>query len=302
MSKVSETAPHIVACGTEGLAVYSVVYTTLIIPISLVTSNVATGLASDSLLMTCRVLIHSPNGSVMKVRAILDSASSASFISERLTHLLEFPHTRRNVRISGVAGLSHGTLSHSVVQFALLPVQSPTDKSQVSAIVIPRVTCDLPVKPVTPKLSWDHLSDIPLADPDFGRPGRIDLFLEVDIFVTSLLHGRRVGSPGSPTALETIFGWVLAGLVESQGHRRHVTTHHAFATTGDDLLHKFWEIEETPGNHILCSLEEQTVLSHFKENHHRNEAGRFVVPLPKKSNAPSLGESRSQAVRKVSLS
>ena len=129
------------------------------------------------------------------------------------------PHTRRNVRISGVAGLSHGTLSHSVVQFAISPVQSPTDKSQVSAIVIPRVTCDLPVKPVTPKLSWDHLSDIPLADPDFGRPGRIDLLLEVDIFVASLLHGRQVGSPGSPTALETIFVWVLVGLVESQGHR-----------------------------------------------------------------------------------
>ena len=212
-------------------------------PISPVISNVATGLSSDSLLMTCRVLIHSPNGSVMKVRALLNSASSASFISEQLTHRLEFPRTRRNVRISGVAGLSHGTPSHSVVQFAISPVQLPTYKTQVSAIVISCVTCDLPVKPVTPKRSWDNLSDIPLADPDFGHPGRIDFLLGVDIFLASLLHGRQLGSPGSPTLFETRFGWVLAGLLESQGHRRHVTTHHAFATTGDDLLRKFWEIE-----------------------------------------------------------
>ena len=100
-------------------------------------------------------------------------------------------------------------------------MQSPTGKSQVSAIVIPRVSCDLPVKPVTPKFSWDHLSDILPADPDFGHPSRIDLLLGVDIFVASLLHGRRVGSPGSPTALETNFCWILVGLVESQGHRRH---------------------------------------------------------------------------------
>ena len=177
-------------------------------------------------------------------------------------------------------------------------MQSPTDKSQVSAIVTPCVMCDLPVKPVTPKPSWDHLSDIPLADSDFGCPGRIDFLLGVDIFVASLLHGRRIGFADSPIALETRFCWVLAGLVESQGHRRHVTTHHVFAITGDDLLRKFWEIEEGPRNHIVCSLEEQAVLSHFKENHNRNETGRFVVPLPKKSNRPSLGESHSQAVRR----
>ena len=99
-------------------------------PVSSVTSNLATGLASNTLLMTCWVLIHSPSGSVMKVRALLDSASSTSFISERLTHLLEFPHTRQNVRISGVADLSHGVPSHSIVQLAISPLQSPADKSQ----------------------------------------------------------------------------------------------------------------------------------------------------------------------------
>ena len=143
-------------------------------PVKPVTSNLATacmyGLASDSLLMTFWVLVHAPNGSVMKDRALLDSASSALFISERLTHLMEFPRTHQNFKISGVAGLSHATPSHSIVQFAVSPVNSPADKAQVSAIVVPRVTCDLPVKPVTPQLSWKHLSDIPLADLTLDVP------------------------------------------------------------------------------------------------------------------------------------
>ena len=68
------------------------------------------------------------------------------------------------------------------------------------------------------------------------------------------------------------------------------------------LLRKFWEIEEGPGNNTDLSPEERAAVSHFKENHHRTKDGRFVVPLPKKPDPPSLGEFRSQAVRRfVSL-
>ena len=40
---------------------------------------------------TCRVLIAAPNGSSVEVRALLDSASSASFVSEHLTQSLGLP-------------------------------------------------------------------------------------------------------------------------------------------------------------------------------------------------------------------
>ncbi len=62
------------------------------------------------------------------------------------------------------------------------------------AIVSPMVTCDLPISPVSFDLSWKHLSDIPLADPDFASPGRIDILLGVEVV---LLDGRRRGPPGS---------------------------------------------------------------------------------------------------------
>ena len=86
------------------------------------------------------------------------------------------------------------------------------------------------------------MNDIQLADPSFGHPGRIDVLLGVEVFVESVLSGRRSGPPGSPMAFETEFGWVLAGGTCAPFH--HVVVHHSSLLSGDDLLHRFWEIEE----------------------------------------------------------
>ena len=140
---------------------------------------------------------------------------------------------------------------------------------EVSAIVVPRVTCDLPVL-FDP--SWNHLEDIPLADPDFGRPSRIDLLLGVDVFVEILRQGRRFGPPGSPSAFDTEFGWVLAGRLNPPGPN-HAASHHASFVAGDDLLHRFWEIEENPNSEVSLSSEEQSAMRHFRETHYRSDAG-----------------------------
>ena len=59
-----------------------------------------------------------------------------------------------------------------------------------------------------------HLDGLPLADPDFGLPGRIDALLNVDVFIDTLLSGRCSGPPWSPVAFETEFGWVLGGSLD----------------------------------------------------------------------------------------
>ena len=58
------------------------------------------------------------------------------------------------------------------------------------------------------------------------------------------------------------------------------------------------EVEEPPGSDSSLTIEERTVVEHFKRNHSRVSDGRFVVPLPKKTSVSALGESRSQAVRR----
>ena len=51
-------------------------------PTAPILSHATMGIRSDLLLMTCRVLVQSSNGSTMEARAILDSGSTASFVSE----------------------------------------------------------------------------------------------------------------------------------------------------------------------------------------------------------------------------
>ena len=68
--------------------------------------------------------------------------------------------------------------------------------------------------------------------------------------------------------------------------------------TSDDLLQRFWEIEEETKPELNLSPEEKSVVNHFEQTHRCTPDGRFVVPLPKKPSPPSLGESRSQVVRR----
>ena len=133
-------------------------------------SNTAAGLSSKSLLMTCHVLVDPPDGSSIEARAILDSASSASFVSEHLSQSLHLPRSQQGVQISGITGLSHDSPLQAVASLTISAVWSPSKKFKVTAIVVPHVTCDLPLHPISFDLKWRHLEGISLADPDFGLP------------------------------------------------------------------------------------------------------------------------------------
>ena len=204
--------------------------------------------------------------------------------------------------MSGIGGISHKPPIQSVTRFQLSSLQPSGRKIDITAVEVPKVTCDLPLKPVTFEISWTHLSDLPLADPGFGQPGRIDILLGADVFVEVLSQGRRNGPTGSPTAFKTDLGWVLCGSAgftsTSTQANVHITTFHASATSSDDILRKFWEIEESPSDQASLSIEERAVARHFESNHSRSEEGRFIVPPPKDSNARPIDESRSQAVNR----
>ena len=53
-----------------------------------------------------------------------------------------------------------------------------------------------------------------------------------------------------------------------------------------------------PTDKPVLSPEEHAAIKHFEDQHYCSDSGRFVVPLPKRSDAKQLGESRSQAVRR----
>ena len=60
---------------------------------------------------------------------------------------------------------------------------------EVEASILPKVTDDLPMVSVSLVTWWKHLSDLELADPDFGIPAGVDILLGGKVFSKAVLHG-----------------------------------------------------------------------------------------------------------------
>ena len=162
------------------------------------------------ILMTCKIQVVGPSGYTAQARALLDLASSTCFITERLAQHLCLPRTQQSLNISGIGGINARSASGGMVRFSVMHLDGKGRAIPVDTVVLSRVTIDLPTQPIAYNQRWKHLMGLRLADPDFGKPERIDILLGVDVLSQSVCYGRRYGPVGSPTAFSTCFGWVLA--------------------------------------------------------------------------------------------
>ena len=111
----------------------------------------------------------------------------------------------------------------------------------MTAVVVPS---DLPLHPIPFNLKWKHLSGLQLADPVFGQPRKIDILSGSKFLLKCCSTGGGLDHLNLPSCSETKFGWVLAGRTDAGAIDGHITTFHTSLVSGDDLLRKFWEIEE----------------------------------------------------------
>ena len=137
----------------------------------------------------------------------------------------------------------------------------------ITVVVLPCVTCDLPLQMVHSKPEWTHLTDLPLADHEFGCPGWIDVFLGIEVFTRVLCNGQWQGPPGFPTTFNTNFGRVPAAETiypTPFSSPRSITTHHAAIVIGYEILQHFWELEQRPSEQSTLSAKEHCFIEHFK--------------------------------------
>ncbi|KAL1130552.1 hypothetical protein AAG570_011798 [Ranatra chinensis] len=163
---------------------------------------------SSVLLATALVKLYTSKTNFIIVRAVLDSASQASFVSEAAVNSLKIKRDHSAIPISGIglsdsqsSGLSHisvASLSGAVVStnhpFLVLPV-------------ITRVASSLPPSPEFTAA----LKNVVLADPSFNSGAPIDCLLGASIFPTILTGAPRSLGPSLPYAVPTLFGDVLMG-------------------------------------------------------------------------------------------
>ena len=85
----------------------------------------------------------------------------------------------------------------------------------MEAIVFPKITSDMPSRSVPFDKKWKHLVGLPLVDSQFGVPRSVDIHLGADIFSRVVIQGPVLGPPGTPSKINTCFGWALTGTVQN---------------------------------------------------------------------------------------
>ena len=245
------------------------------------------------LLATASVLVKDGHGDFQKCRALLDPGSQASFVSEACAQRLRLRRTKAELGVTGVSDRTC-SVSKSCVTLNISSALDANFATVAVAYVLPRVTTLIPTSTVKPN-HWSHLQDLTLADANFHKPGDVDILIGADVYYDCLQDGFIPPRDGAPSAQRTIFGWVIAGPTK-EPQQITVVCHHVSVTT-DELLRKFWEIEEVPhASHY--TREEEECETHFQRTHTRDSSGRYIVHLPFKSTAMPLGNSWYQARRR----
>ena len=163
------------------------------------------------------------------------------------------------------------------------------------AAVVQEVTCKLPLQGASP-----HLKYLELADPTFHDPGKIDMLIGCDLIPEILMQNQITGPVGTPIAVQTIFGWAILGKYLPQQHTQTIN----LITPKEpgpvnDLLTRFWRVEEPPESTPMYTPTEELVQEHYLKTHiYVADPGHYQVSLPKTIDQPNLGLSRPQALNR----
>ncbi|XP_073811701.1 uncharacterized protein [Musca autumnalis] len=243
----------------------------------------------ETLLFTALVEVES-NGQRFEARAIIDSGSQSTFVSEKLKNRLRLPTKRNLVHVSGLNPAMMETSTQACI-FTLRSRLNPDFKLDVWAPVLKTLAFNLPPRNVDIE-NYDDL-DQPLADPRFNKSRPVDILIGLDISSNIFDLAVPMRSHGSLLTHKTVFGWTVGGPVErSTQSTRQVSLFNAVAL--DNLLTQFWEVEETPIE-TLRSKEDIYCENLYKTTTSRTASGRYMVDLPFR-NDEELGRSRNIAM------
>ncbi|XP_066903430.1 uncharacterized protein [Halyomorpha halys] len=165
----------------------------------------------------CAVLHSAP------ARLLLDSGSQYTFVTAELTTRIGGQLQSFDGRIAGLGGTQVANIKGAMT-FRLRSLVDDTTNFKVRALVVERITSDLPRRPVPSRVIGDLSSHV-LADPCFGVPGPIDLLIGVDLY-PRLVTGAptKAFGNGHLYRLPTVLGKFVMG------------THSNSASTGISLL------------------------------------------------------------------
>ena len=242
------------------------------------------------LLATAKIRVRSSDGREIRLRALIDSGSEATLISERAVQSLRLRRQKTKIKITGIGDKCSG-VANFTVRILLGSCEGKSEFIKARAIVLPALT-SYSRTPNFKHSAFSHLQGLTFADGDSSTHDRVDLIVGADLYGSILLEGLRRGSASEPIAQNTIFGWIVfgpckqcpSGQSDSSINQSRATCLYSFTSeTMESDLRKFWELEEVPES-LSLTEEEERCEKHFASSHCRRSDGRYVVRLPFKQN------------------
>lgn len=253
------------------------------------------------LLATARVTLYKADGRPIQAKALLDSASQNSFITDSLVNKLNYVPYNRRLNISGISQDSF--MSHKMIDL-VIHSNVQNKKFDLSCAILSNITCKLP------QISLDEsLLKIPthikLSDPFFSSPSQIDILIGAELYYDLLLNETYKLGKNLPVLQNTHLGWVIAGNFPistpqmnkslSQLIMNDLTPHINNAqgavsmfiqsseiSSLDNLMQRFWNIEEVSESSVK-TVEDELAENIFCSTTKILANGSFQVDLPLKS-------------------
>ena len=261
---------------TDGRQPAPLVNTKSLDPSSSLPQSLSCSSEASVLLGTAIAHIRDNLGRRHTIRTVIDCGSQLSFITLECATRLSLNVTKGSTPISGL-GNSLVAVTRGTVQCELQSPLNPHIVIGACAVILPKITTDLPNSRL-PLRVHSEIQHLPLADPDFDRPGPIDFLVGADLFPHVFLGSNSISLSCGLSAMDTIFGWILMGKINNQSCPKPATALFSL----DDLqadLKRFWQVEE-PSHEPFEDPEDLQVEEHFVRTHYRDDDGRYVVSLP----------------------
>lgn len=250
------------------------------------------------LLATAIIIVVDDSGREFPARALLDSGSECSFVTESFSQLIKARRRKVHLPISGI-----GQSKAHVRSMLLTTIRSRINEytASVELLVMPKVTMDLPSSSLDVS-TWKIPSEIQLADPAFYKTSSIDIVLGAELFFDLFsMSGRIDLGINLPVLVNSVFGWIVTGSSVATNTSTPIAANLALVTDLHQLMESFWSMEEGATTSCL-SVEEVACEEHFQKTTKRSEDGRYIVRLPVKENIlDNLDNNRRTATRRFRM-
>lgn len=252
------------------------------------------------LLGTCQLRVcNTVTGAQHIVRALVDSGAQDCFITTACARTLGLKLQHCNLIVGGL-GQNTVFQVRGETRCVLRPLDGDDPHFMIKPIVLDNITAKMPSTEL-PSVVREHCRHLTLADSDFDVPADIDILIGAELF-HDIYDGQRIKlGPGLPTALHSVFGWILTGTLESDVDIPPPNTSSLLAATRtlDEQVKRFWEVEEAPRVPIPVP-EDDIVERMYTDLTYREPDGRYVVPILLKDRQCTLGNSYQSALSRFS--